>query len=1105
MRSQVSCSPCSSNSRLYCADCKANKLVCSIITFPDQPLEIVTSLLDILSRGQAAKRTIEKEDTFGQSAFGDDWQGVRSKSEPLLALVEWMRSLKGLGAEPRLIVSRGPEKGDISTRAEILSSQYTPATRLLREVWQDINEISPVIFSGVASGEKVNLEKILNFATKYTEVRLKANAVLVTPAVTVNDYCELLDRLVYGIAARNTIREQEALGQAAFDNAWRAEQSDWLTLADAAQWIAANKDIRALAGRVGERESLRPLIDQLSSAQTYIVSQFGKISSELKLDLLASIGAPIPEALLQVINWRLHRWVDEYEQLFRWVTFRDRADKAISQGCGDLVVRLGDGRLDCEHIVRAFEMAYFDVVYSQMVRAQPELGRFDGVLHSRRVNNFAMLDRQRIAAARLEVARAHHQLVPPRDGGSVGPLGVLRGEIQKKKGHISLRKLVERAGPALTALKPVFMMSPLSVAQFLVPGGLEFDLLVMDEASQIQPVDALGAVARVKQVVVVGDQKQLPPSSFFAKMTTSGSSEYEEDDVAQVADIESILGLFIARGLPMRMLRWHYRSRHQSLIAVSNRQFYENKLFIVPSPYTSEGTRGLHFQYIQDGLFDAGNKRNNAAEAKVVAKAIIEHARLYPKKTLGVAAFSVSKRRAIIDELELLRRNLPVEIESFFTDHRSEPFFVKNLENVQGDERDVIFISVGYGRSIPGGKIPMRFGPLGTEGGERRLNVLISRAKERCDVFASMTDEDIDPTYAAGKKGVFAFRLFLQYARTGKLPMAEITGRDYDSIFEEQVAYTLRTRGYNVQAQIGIAGFFIDLAIIDEVRPGRFLSGIECDGAAYHSAKSARDRDRLRQAVLEDHGWKIHRIWSTDWYQRPIEQLDIIIKKIELIRAEFNEQKEEIILTQELDSATPYIEREDPVEYVDTGFALYKEVVLARPTHRNDELHDTPQGILTDMVVHTVTVEGPVHRDQVIMRIRDAWGLKRAGARIEVTVGKSIEIAERLNRISRKGDFLFLPEAAIVPRDRSEVVAISLKKPEMLPPQEIEAAMLFLLRSNFGATREQIIPAVARALGIRTTSSQLRGVIDNILGGAVTSGILTEVMGMLTVAEESLN
>jgi very-short-patch-repair endonuclease len=1082
----------------------ANRLVRSVIRNPDQPLPLTLALLDTLSRGQKARRAISEEDSFGRSAFGDDWRAERSDSAPLLALVEWMKSLRGLGAEPRLIAARSPDQPEVLARSRDVAGLTAALFAQLKPIWSDLSDVRSFAFGNVGSPDKVDLSSFLQLAVRFSTAKSTAWPLFLSAPGTAREAVIVLDDLVAGCLARDTVRERQSFGIAAFDTAWQDETSNWEKLITDTAWMRANTDIRALAGRVGERTSLVPRAHLLSASSAHALSTFRALAAELNLDTFASVGAlDAKEALLDVIRWRLQRWVDEHEQLSRWVAYRDRAAKATLLGCGDLVARLSDGRLPPPGVVPALEMAYFEITYARMVRAAPELGRFDGVTHGRLVREFAELDRQRIAAASIEVVKAHHKLMPPRDGGSVGPLGVLRGEIQKKKGHIPIRKLVERAGPALKALKPVFMMSPLSVAQFLPPGAMEFDLLVMDEASQIQPVDALGAVARAKQVVVVGDPKQLPPTSFFAKMTNSSGDEDDDDDATPVADIESILGLFTARGLPMRMLRWHYRSRHQSLIAVSNRQFYENKLFIVPSPYTAGGGRGLRFHHVPDGLFDAGNKRNNLIEAKVVARAIVEHARQFPKLSLGVAAFSAAQRRAIIDELEILRRELPPEIEEFFRMHRSEPFFIKNLENVQGDERDVIFISVGYGRSTLSGRIPMRFGPLGTEGGERRLNVLISRAKQRCDVFASMTDEDIDTSFAATRKGVFAFRMFLQYARTGHLVMAESTGRDFDSIFEEQVAFALRARGYTVQAQVGLAGFFIDLAIIDDERPGRFLLGIECDGAAYHSGRSARDRDRLRQSVLEDHGWAIQRIWSSDWFQRPAEQLDLVIKRIEAARVEFDQHKDDAELASRLDEEAPYVERESEPDSQEALFTAYIEAVLTRPAHRSEDLHETPQGILTDLAIEAVTIEGPVHMDEVTVRIRDAWGLKRAGSRIEDAVGKSVDIAVRTARLQRNGDFLSVPGAPVIVRDRSQVVSTALRKAEMLPPAELIQAALTVVRANFGATREQVTQSVGRGVGIRSISSQVRGAISAAVDVACKSGQLCEMDGMLTIGADA--
>jgi len=343
--------------------------------------------------------------------------------------------------------------------------------------------------------------------------------------------------------------------------------------------------------------------------------------------------------------------------------------------------------------------------------------------------------------------------------------------------------LLERAGPVIQQIKPIFLMSPLSVAQFLKPGAMSFDLLVVDEASQIEPVDALGAVARCRQMVVVGDERQLPPTRFFAKLTGNDDDRDEDDEVTfQARDAESILDLCLAKGLPHRMLNWHYRSKHQSLIAVSNQQFYDNRLFLVPSPYDAVAGMGLKFHYLPDAHYDRGNTRTNPKEARIVAEAVMRHAQETPDRTLGVATFSVAQRQAIQNELEMLRKQNPAT-EEFFGRGTSEPFFIKNLENIQGDERDVIFISLGYGRTKEG-VLSMSFGPLNSDGGERRLNVLISRAKLRCEVFSSITGDDIDLSLSRGR-GVAALKVFLSFAQSGALGIAQETGRDPDSVFEE--------------------------------------------------------------------------------------------------------------------------------------------------------------------------------------------------------------------------------------------------------------------------------------------------------------------------------
>lgn len=1083
---------------------KANRLVRTVLSDPNQSLDDTLVQLDALAQGQAARRAIESDESFGRSAFGGDWRGDRSSSASLLALVEWMRSLKGLGAEPRIVAARRPDTDVIASRISRTDAALGDVLPLTEMLWDEL-PTRELLFGDALTVERADVASLLDRAGGFHEADRATAAITVDVPADLAVRLSLLDDVSEGQRCAAALVENAILGREAFGDAWVAEASDWPALRAVSAWIDGNRDIRLLASRIADRSSLKGRADALEVDCEAFTSDLNRLLGDVQADLRAALGGPdIVATLFAHLRQRISEWSAGGEQLSQWVAYRDRAGRGRALGCGDVVARLENGRLAPDAVIPAFEMAYFEAVHADQIREDGELGRFDGTLHGRLAREFADLDRQRIAAASVEVVRAHHGRVPARDGGAVGPLGVLRAEMQKRRGHMPIRRLMEKAGPAVQALKPVFMMSPLSVAQFLAPGVFEFDLLVMDEASQIQPVDALGAVARAKQVVVVGDPKQLPPTAFFSKMT-GNSDEDDDENGGRVGDIESILGLFTARGLPMRMLRWHYRSRHQSLIAVSNRQFYESKLFIVPSPYTAEAGMGLRFHHIPQGLFDAGATRTNQVEAKIVAQAIVAHARDHPDLSLGVAAFSAAQRRAILDQLEVLRRSLPPETEAFFQAHYAEPFFVKNLENVQGDERDVIFISVGYGPTTPGGRVPMRFGPLGSEGGERRLNVLISRAKQRCEVFASMTDEDIDPDFAQSRKGVFAFRLFLHFARTGRMTMAESTGRDHDSVFEEQVAKALQARGYQVHRQVGLAGFFIDLAVADPERPGRYLLGIECDGAAYHDARSARDRDRLRQSVLESHGWTIHRVWSTDWFHRPKGQLEQIVERIEAAKAEhdadaggrnFRAVPLEIFSIEREDITEMGLARADEPD-VPVSSNLYVEAVLTRPAHRVEELHETPTGILTALVEEAVKVEGPVHIEEVIERIRSAWGLKRAGARIQQAIATAADVAVRTGRVERSGDFLSIPGAPISVRDRSVAGSPTLRRADRLPPAEIANGIVGIVRTNFGATRDQIVQAVSRAVGNKATSSAVREMIEKETARLVTEGTLIEQAGIL--------
>jgi very-short-patch-repair endonuclease len=908
----------------------------------------------------------------------------------------------------------------------------------------------------------------------------------------------IVDQAIGAQAAKARFESASSAG-AAFGSAWKGARTNWSQLEATLAWRTTHDELPQI---VWQRLASADDIASLETAGTELRTTLANLRAaleallrQLDLDLGRALSAQsIPAIAVDSLEKRVEGWKQDPEGVSNYVAFATRARMLAEAGAGSLVDGLLDGALDPKALGPAFDVAYSEILRLALFAAWPELRAFDGQAHNNTVAMFRKLDKARIGLAQEQIV-ATHAAGRPSGAAGIGPLGVLNAEIARKRGHLPIRLLLERAGPAIQQLKPVFMMSPLSVAQFLKPGGLHFDVLVMDEASQIEPVDALGSIARADQIVVVGDEKQLPPTAFFKKLTGEEDPEETDDGVTiQAKDAESILELCLAKGVPSRMLSWHYRSKHQSLIAVSNREFYENKLFIVPSPYDAVAGMGLKFNLLKDAPYDRGNTRTNPGEAKAVAQAVVRHAREHPEQSLGVATFSVAQRQAILKELELLRRAHP-DIEEFFGAGTPEPFFVKNLENIQGDERDVIFISIGYGKTDQG-YLAHAFGPLSGEGGERRLNVLISRAKLRCEVFCNFTGADIDLDRTRAR-GVVALKLFLTFAETGHFGMGEVSGEDYDSEFEIQVCERLQTLGYDVKRQIGASGFRVDLAVSDPEKPGRFVLGIECDGAQFHSSRSARDRDRLRQQVLEAHGWIIHRVWSADWYLRPETELKKIEDAIAAARTEWAARDEEGFKPER---AVPLSFEAEQTGEIDVVTAVVGPAPSAKPIAvpyeeasfpvlRYTEPHEAPLGQMVDYVTRIVEVEGPIHLDEIVARIRILWGLARAGSRIRAAVERAVSVASGQGRIAGQ-PFYSPPGQAVTVRDRAQVLSATLRKPEMLPPSEIAEATLQIVKANYGASRGELVQALSRTFGFAATSTQLRNILEARIDDLLKTGRL---------------
>jgi very-short-patch-repair endonuclease len=652
------------------------------------------------------------------------------------------------------------------------------------------------------------------------------------------------------------------------------------TLKAVLSWIGQLRELRlplAMEQRCLEQGSAQYIGSQRSRGSVLVSAVEQEEQAAEQFATLAAfspqyVGDGSVKELESLLHEELTFWFESalsLREVFpQWVRFHQLMEALPGKAYRGLVQALMDRNIQSTHWSTIY---YWNVVRSKLgeiADASPALKGLQAVDQVNRRKRFHQMEEQLMQLDRAEViAKIHldrYELPGGIDQGRRGEfteLGLIDNETNKQKRHRPLRHLFHYAGNALRGLKPCWMMSPSTVASLVPREAIEqFDLVIVDEASQMPPERAFGMISRAKQCVVVGDPKQLPPTSFFQRSSSSEETEESEEVDTEALDEESILDLCTKSFKPVRRLKWHYRSRHGSLIAFSNRQFYNNQLVVFPS---CDRDFAINRHLVQAPRYV---RSINLPEVTLLCDVVLEQLAVHPERTLGVVAMNESQAEEISEQLETLsihheelRRRLDL------TDS-SEELFVKALEKVQGDERDTIVISTTYGPAEPGGPLAMRFGPINQGGGHRRLNVLFTRAKHGIELVTSMESSQIHPT-ATSSLGVHALKDYLKYVETRSLDTGRQTGRPPDSDFEVVVAEALERHGYQVECQVGVANYFIDLAVIHPRQPDLYLLGVECDGATYHSARAARDRDKYRQSVLENLGWEIYRIWSTDWFE----------------------------------------------------------------------------------------------------------------------------------------------------------------------------------------------------------------------------------------------
>ena len=898
------------------------------------------------------------------------------------------------------------------------------------------------------------------------------------------------------------LSEHDEEGETVFGRHWQGTETDLDEVRKIADWLeagvvhrrACRYDLEALPNYISDADERRVEEDQaaLTAVETALTATHGAIAAfggAAKIDsAVAGIGTD-DDARIGTVGLRLTEVDGSLDDLPDWARHnRYRSHLRTTVAAPFMTVAVEDD-LDPATYEKAFRRSLYDAWVNSVVDATPELREFFGDTHEERLRQFRSLDAQSFDFARQQVRSAlasqHQQLL---NGNLQGQTQFLQVQARRRRNIAPVRKILSRAPGAVQTIKPCFMMSPLSVAQFLEPENLHFDLLVFDEASQIRPSDAVGAFIRADQIIVVGDSRQLPPTNFF-------DVQMDDDDLEEVLDVgaglESILDEVAVSGTPRLRLRWHYRSLHESLIRFSNEEFYSDEpLMTFPHANRTRADLGLQFEFL-DHAYYAG-KGQNPVEAGVVARAVVEHIKAqagrpeHKRESLGVGTFGIKQADLILDELDRLRREDP-SIEWFFNQEGENAFFVKNLENIQGDDRDIIFLSVTYGPD-QNGNVSRNFGPINSTGGGRRLNVLTTRAKKRLRIFSSMRGSDIDPSGVS--PNVEKLARYLTYAETGAYPMTGRTGREPDSPFERQVIGALKAQDYEVVPQVGEGGYRIDLAIVDAEAPGRYLCGIECDGAAYHSAATVRDRDRLRQQVLEQRGWTIHRVWSTDWFKNPREQTRRLVDLIENTR---REQAEDGPTRPPISASPPAVPTDDtPVEedertpLDEIPIAGYKEARLARRGEPEAFYNTSLQGI-REAAEQVLEIEGPIHVAAAARRIAAAYQMERAGRRIVERVGRALDALVRAGRARKRSDFYWIVDRPITVRHRGDEGP---QDAELIAREEVEAAIRLLLTHRSPLIDSEIVTETTRLLGFQRTGARLRTMVEEARDRLVASGAL---------------
>ena len=959
------------------------------------------------------------------------------------------------------------------------------------------------------------------FSSDYRNAKKQLSGICKEPLTgEPHEWLTWVDDLLDYQSQRKIFLEHENKLSELFGNVWQGDKSDWDLLNNLNDWlvnlfeqIEQNKVPRALAKFINGVDKSDSEIGNGISRHKNILEANVTLSTKIRKALSQLVRKiqvvenshynNLTATRFQQLQAHLTGWQD-VDSLYQFARYNQLIGLLTEHKMSELVKAARNWQHKNGLLITLFELSYYQGLVSHAYESNETIKRFDRISHEKNLSDFRLLDEGSLSYAQEKLAEYIYQSLPKRH--AKGEMEILMRELGKKSRHLPIRQLLTKSGNAIQQIKPIFMMSPMSISTYLAQGAVDFDLVIFDEASQIRAPDALGALLRGKQVIVVGDSKQMPPSDLFGKSVML-TDDAVEDSVT--AEMESILSLMESKGVPQVMLRWHYRSRHDSLIAVSNNQFYDDRLLAFPSSGSQREAKGLHFHYHPENIYGEGGTASNWGEAKSIAQAVMRHAKKTPQLSLGVVAFGIVQRELIILEVERLRRENP-ECDEFFQHHAGgDEFFIKNLENVQGDERDVIYISVCYGRKADG-KIFQNFGLINKVGGERRLNVLISRARLSMEVFANFNADELRVTDNS-PVGLKSLQVFLRYAETRNFERSEQDSDSEVSPFEKQLFKAISNLGYPMEQQVGRQGFYLDLAIKKSDHEEQYLLAIESDGASYQNASSVRDRERLRASVLSGLGWRQHRVWSTDWYRNSESEIKRIVEAIEESKSALSEIETSDLDDADIDISLPReensggfeanIEREDfdpqnQGHYV-PPYKMVDDSALGLP--KVDDIGGIPTRTLANAIRVLVNGEAPIKASLLTSRLASAVGLARAGSRVKRQVEIAIEENINNNLLTMENGALFSFEKRTVVLRSWEHLPDNYRKLDNVCDAEIINALMLTVQDAYTIEANDAISGALSLLGFKRATASSSRRVQSLIDSQLAHEELTQENELLSI------